>query len=71
MSALAISTDQMAAVNQLLEGATPQRVLRWAVAEFHSRMTMATAFGAEGCCLSHMLAEIVPRVRVFNLETGY
>jgi phosphoadenosine phosphosulfate reductase len=32
---------------------------------------MATAFGAEGCCLIHMLAEIDPGIRVFNLETGY
>jgi phosphoadenosine phosphosulfate reductase len=67
----AISADQIAAVNRLLERATPQRVLRWAVAEFHPRLTMATAFGAEGCCLIHMLAEIEPGVRVFNLETGY
>jgi phosphoadenosine phosphosulfate reductase len=65
------SADQIAALNRLLEGATPQRVLRWAVAEFHPRLTMATAFGAEGCCLIHMLAEIEPGVRVFNLDTGY
>jgi phosphoadenosine phosphosulfate reductase len=32
---------------------------------------MATAFGPEGNCILHMLAEIEPRVRVFNLETGY
>src|SRR5947209_14310693 len=32
---------------------------------------MATAFGAEGCCILHMLAEIEPAVRVFNLDTGY
>jgi phosphoadenosine phosphosulfate reductase len=32
---------------------------------------MATAFGAEGCCLIHMLAELDPEVRIFNLETGY
>jgi phosphoadenosine phosphosulfate reductase len=32
---------------------------------------MATAFGAEGCCLIHMLAEIDPEVRIFNLDTGY
>jgi phosphoadenosine phosphosulfate reductase len=32
---------------------------------------MATAFGAEGCCLIHMLAEIEPTVHVFNLHTGY
>jgi phosphoadenosine phosphosulfate reductase len=32
---------------------------------------MATAFGAEGCCILHILAEIQPKVRIFNLETGY
>ena len=31
----------------------------------------ATAFGAEGCCILHMLAEIDPTVRVINLDTGY
>src|SRR5262249_43688512 len=31
----------------------------------------ATAFGAEGCCLIHLLAEIDPTVRIFNLDTGY
>jgi phosphoadenosine phosphosulfate reductase len=46
-------------------------VLRWAVGRFFPRLTMATAFGAEGCCIIHMLAEIEPRVHVFNLETGY
>jgi phosphoadenosine phosphosulfate reductase len=65
------SEDQIAAINRLLEGAAPQRILRWAVAEFHPRLTMATAFGAEGCCLIHMLAEIEPGVRTFNLDTGY
>jgi phosphoadenosine phosphosulfate reductase len=32
---------------------------------------MATAFGAEGCCILHLLADIEPAVRVFNLDTGY
>jgi phosphoadenosine phosphosulfate reductase len=50
---------------------TPQAILRWAVDAYFPRLTMATAFGAEGCCLIHMLAEIEPRVRIFNLETGY
>jgi phosphoadenosine phosphosulfate reductase len=63
--------DQIAAANHLLAAASPQDILRWAVAQFHPRLTMATAFGPEGCCLIHMLAEIEPRVRVFNLDTGY
>jgi len=54
-----------------LDGASPQAVLRWAVNTFGPRLTMATAFGAEGCCLIHMLAEIEPNLRIFNLDTGY
>jgi phosphoadenosine phosphosulfate reductase len=54
-----------------LDGARPQTILRWAVRRFFPKLTMATAFGAEGCCILHMLAEIEPRVRVFNLDTGY
>lgn len=57
--------------SQALQNATPQEVLRWAVETFFPRLTMATAFGVEGCCIIHMLAEIEPRVRIFNLETGY
>jgi phosphoadenosine phosphosulfate reductase len=66
-----MSADLIADVNRLLEGSSPERVLRWAVAEFHPRLTMATAFGPEGCCLIHMLTEIEPDVRIFNLDTGY
>jgi phosphoadenosine phosphosulfate reductase len=54
-----------------LEGSSPEEVLRWAVDTYSPRLTMATAFGPEGCVLLAMLAEIEPRVRVFNLETGY
>jgi phosphoadenosine phosphosulfate reductase len=71
MTGEGFSAEQLAAANRLLEGSTPQRILAWAVEQFHPRLTMATAFGAEGCCLIHMLAKLEPRVRIFNLETGY
>jgi phosphoadenosine phosphosulfate reductase len=66
-----IPTDELVAINRMLDGKPPQTVLRWAVEKYHPRLTMGTAFGAEGCCLIHMLAEIEPTVHVFNLETGY
>jgi len=66
-----MSAYEIATVNRHLGEAPPQDVLRWAVKQFHPRLTMATAFGAEGCCLIHMLAEIEPGVRIFTLETGY
>jgi phosphoadenosine phosphosulfate reductase len=71
MPAVSFSRDQIDAAAVQLSNESPQVILRWAVETFHPRLTMATAFGAEGCCLIHMLAEIEPRVRIFNLETGY
>ncbi len=71
MATQTFSHEQIAAANQQLEGQSPQKILRWAAEQFHPRLTMATAFGAEGCCILHMLAEIEPDVRIFNLDTGY
>jgi len=66
-----MSDDELANANADLTGLSPEVILRWAVRRFQPRLTMATAFGAEGCCLIHLLAEIDPTVRVFNLDTGY
>jgi phosphoadenosine phosphosulfate reductase len=71
MSLTQLTAEEIAAGNRHLEGAGPFEVLRWAVDRFHPRLLMATAFGAEGCCILHMLADIQPAVRVINLETGY
>ena len=58
-----------------LENATPQEILRWAVETYQSKLTMATAFGAEGCALLDMLAKVRDETGlfpdVFNLDTGY
>ncbi|MCO6457605.1 MAG: phosphoadenylyl-sulfate reductase [Pirellulaceae bacterium] len=62
---------ELADCSEKLESATPQEILRWAGDRFAPRFTMATAFGAEGMVILHMLAEIAPATRVFNLDTGY
>src|SRR5262245_34205814 len=66
-----MSADDIQVASAALDGKSPQEILRWSVERFFPRLTMATAFGAEGCCIIHMLAEIEPRVRIFNLDTGY
>src|ERR1041385_2226906 len=58
-------------ISHLFEDASPEEILRWAVATYGDGLTMATAFGAEGCVLMAMLAEIDPNVHIFNLDTGY
>src|SRR6516162_10159685 len=65
------SQAEIEAASKRLESEPAEAVLRWAVETFHPRLTMGTAFGAEGCCLIHMIADIEPKVRIFNLETGY
>ena len=63
--------EQIDKANLELAGQPASTILRWAVGQFFPRLTMATAFGPEGNCIIHLLAEIEPRVRIFNLETGY
>lgn len=67
----AISVEEWTEVNEKLSNATPREILAWAAERFGSRLTMATAFGPEGCILIHLLSEIAPQIRVFNLDTGY
>src|SRR5690242_1880652 len=63
--------EELARESAKLENATPQEIIRWAVEHYFPQLTMATAFGPEGCVILHMLAEVEPRTSVFNLDTGY
>lgn len=65
------SDEEIREANARFQAATPQEVLQWGVERFFPRLLMATAFGAEGCCIIHMLAEIQPATKIINLETGY
>lgn len=66
-----IAVEELAEASRRLEGAHPREILTWGVERFFPKLTMATAFGPEGCVILHMLSEIEPKVRVFNLDTGY
>jgi phosphoadenosine phosphosulfate reductase len=63
--------SEITEASRRLEAAGPQEIISWAVERFFPRLTMATAFGPEGCVILSMLAAIEPRVYVFNLDTGY
>lgn len=74
MSSLSIpSPEELKTISDSLEESSPEEILRWAVERFGRTLTLATAFGAEGCVLLAMLSEIPGGrdVRVFNLDTGY
>ncbi len=61
----------LAEASQQLEGASPKEIIAWAIDQYFPYLTMATAFGPEGCVIMHYLAELNPKVHVFNLDTGY
>ena len=62
---------ELRAASQRLETATPEEIIAWGVEHYAPYLTMATAFGPEGCVILAMLAKIAPETYVFNLETGY
>lgn len=63
--------EELARASRSLEAAEPPEIIRWAAERFGDQLTMATAFGPEGCLIIHWLAAVAPRTHVFNLETGY
>ncbi len=68
------SSDALKPQSLLLENARPEAILAWGIETYSPRLTMATAFGAEGCVLIDMISKLDPAgksVRLFNLETGY
>lgn len=62
---------ELAEHSRQLESASPRDIIAWAVEKYFPKLTMATAFGPEGCVILHYLAQINPKVYVFNLDTGY
>ncbi len=62
---------ELAEQSARLETATPEEIIAWAHERYGDGLTMATAFGPEGCLILSMLAAIAPQTYVFNLDTGY
>ncbi len=69
--ATAAEREELARASRSLESASPEEIIRWAVDRYGQGLTMATAFGPEGCLIIHWLASIAPTTYVFNLDTGY
>jgi phosphoadenosine phosphosulfate reductase len=62
---------ELAEASRQLETATPDEIIAWGAERFGSGLTMATAFGPEGCLILAILAKVAPSTYVFNLDTGY
>lgn len=58
-------------VNDALEDATADEIIRWAGRTFGSSVVMSSSFGAESALMLHLVTRELPRVPVVFLDTGY
>jgi phosphoadenosine phosphosulfate reductase len=54
----------------LIETASAQEVIAYAVDRFHPRLTLACSFQKEESVLVHMLTEVEPAAHIFMIDTG-
>jgi phosphoadenosine phosphosulfate reductase len=65
------SPDELAALNESLEGQSPQKILETALEQFGPRIILACSFGAEDVVLADMMLHINPRSVLFYLDTDF
>jgi phosphoadenosine phosphosulfate reductase len=64
-------SDLVASAEGWAASAEPERILSWAVENFHPRMAVSCSFGnPDGLVLIDMLHRIEPGLRVYTLDTG-
>jgi phosphoadenosine phosphosulfate reductase len=65
------SPDELAALNESLEGQSPQKILETALEQYGPRIILACSFGAEDVVLADMMLHINPRSVLFYLDTDF
>jgi phosphoadenosine phosphosulfate reductase len=65
------SPDELAALNQSLEGQAPQKILEIALGQYGPRIILACSFGAEDVVLMDIMLRINPRSVLFYLDTDF
>ena len=63
-------SDPVAQLNTRLRNASPQEILRAAIALYGDKLAMVSSFGAESAVLLHMAAQIRKDLPVLFLDTG-
>jgi phosphoadenosine phosphosulfate reductase len=58
-------------INAMLETRTPPQIVAWAAAQFGNELVMSSSFGAESAVMLHMAVQVMPRIRVIMVDTGY
>src|SRR5436190_21885411 len=59
------------ATNRVIETYDPPEIIAWAARQFGDELVMSSSFGAESALLIHMATQVLPRIRIIFVDTGY
>ena len=59
------------ATNRVIETYDPPHAVAWAARQFGDELIMSSSFGAESALLIHMATQLLPRIRIVFVDTGY
>jgi phosphoadenosine phosphosulfate reductase len=65
------ATFDLDEVNETLEGAEPDEIVRWAMRTFGRGLIMSSSFGAQAALMLHLVTRDAPDVPIVFLDTGY
>ncbi len=67
-----LTVEEVAKVNERLEGEPPESIVRWALLESPmERIAVASSFQAEATAVIHMATRLRPDVPILFLDTGF
>jgi len=69
MSAI-IRRSRIIKIPDSVENMNAFEILEWALGTFHPKIALASSFGAEDVALIDMMCKILPKPRIFTLDTG-
>jgi len=49
----------------------PEAIVRWAKSSFQDDLILTSSFGGESAVMLHLVAQLVPSIRVVFIDTGY
>lgn len=66
-----MDAGKAAELNNSLETATPQEILRWAIKTYGQGAALSSSFGGQSAALIHMAVQIKPDLPILFLDTGF
>ena len=66
-----LDTLNLSQANQKLEDAKASSVVEWSCKTFGDGLVMTTSFGIQAAVMLHLVTEIIPKIPVIWIDTGY